>query len=334
MKKTGIKIVTIGGGTGSSQVLLGLKKYPVQLSAIVTMTDSGGSTGKLTAKYKVHPMGDVRQALLALSNAEPADREFFNFRFAGSGLKGHSLGNLFLAALEKATGDFEKSIQIIKKLFSVEGNVIPVTLDFTDLVAYLKNGRKLVKEDQLGLLEKKGYHFKKLGLTRKAKANPQALKAIKEAQVIIICPGNPLRSVLPNFLIEGIKQAVKNSKASVILIANLMNKKGQTDNLTLFELVAFYEQYAGPRAIDYVIYNTSSFPPSLLKKYQLKDESPLKTDKENLSRLSYKTIGAPLLAKTGYRQKKGDVLLKRTAIRHDPKKLAKMIMRVVSKTKQ
>ncbi|PIS42513.1 MAG: hypothetical protein COT24_03015 [Candidatus Kerfeldbacteria bacterium CG08_land_8_20_14_0_20_40_16] len=334
MRKKRAKIVTIGGGTGSSQVLLELKKYPVQLSAIVTMMDSGGSTGQLVKEAKVHPMGDVRQALLALSKASPDQKEFFDFRFARGGLRGHNLGNMILAAFEKATGNFEKSIEIIKRFLTVKGDVIPVTLEFTDLVAYLKNGKKLVREDRLELLTKKSYSFKRLGLTHKVKANPKAIKAIREAEIIIIGPGNPLRSILPNFLVTGIKSAVKKSKAKAIFLANLMNKKGQTDQLTLSESIAFYEQYIGKGVIDYVVYNSADFSKDLLRKYQLKDESLLKIDKDNLQRSNYKAIGAPLLAKGGFSQKKEDVLLTRTAIRHDPKKLAKIIMRIISERKK
>lgn len=329
MNRRKIKIVTIGGGTGSSQVLLGLKEYPLRLSAIVSMMDSGGSTGELMEALKVHPMGDIRQILGALANTNSARRDFFNLRFKEGELMGHSAGNIFLAAYEKIYGNFEKAVSEAKEFLGVKENIIPVTLQRTDLVAYLQNGRKLVKEDSLELLSKRGYSFKKLGLTKKVKANPAAIKAIQAAQVIVICPGNPFRSVLPNFLVDGIKQSLRKSKAKKILVANLMNKKGQTDNLPLSQVVALYEKYIGQGVIDCLIYNSSKFPKNFLHKYQLKDELPLLIDKNKLALAKYRSVNAPLLMNKGYKQAIGDVLLRRTAIRHDPQKIAKIIMKIV-----
>jgi len=333
MGKPRKKIVTIGGGTGSSVVLSGLKEYPVQISAVVSMMDSGGSTGRLVRDLKVHPMGDVRQALLALSKADPGKKDFFCFRFSKGELLGHNAGNIFLAAFEKIDNNFEQAIETIKDFLEVKGDVIPVTLQKTDLIAYLKNGKKLVKEEFLELLSQKKSSLKKLGLTKKSKANPKAIKAIKEAGTIIICPGNPCRSVLPNFLVAGISQAVKKSKAKVIFVANLMNKKGQTDKMTLSQVISFYEKYTGRDIVDVVVYNTDKFKKDFLKKYRLKDESLLKIDQKNLFRASYKTVGASLLTEKISKQDKADVFLKRTAIRHDPKKLAKIIMEIVNNSK-
>lgn len=325
MKRSKKKIVTIGGGTGSFTVLSGLQQYPVKLSAIVSMMDSGGSTGKLVQDLKVHPMGDTRQALLALSQADPSRKDFFNLRFNQGELKGHNAGNIFLAAMEKITGDFPEAIKLAQKFLRVKGNVIPVTLQKADIIAYLKNGQRLVKENALEKLSQLKSSVKKLRLSKKVKANPEAIKVIQEADLIIITPGNPCRSVLPNFLVSGIVPALKKSKAKVILLANLMNKKGQTDKMTLSQVVSFYEEYIGKNTIDVVIYNTAPLKRNFLKKYKLKDESLLKIDKEKLFLQNYKAIGVPLLAKKGVKQNRADIFLKRTAIRHDPEKLAKII---------
>lgn len=326
MRKGRKKIVTLGGGTGSATVLAGLKQHPVKLCAIVTTMDSGGSTGRLVNDLKVHSMGDVRQALVALSCADSSWKDFFNFRFNQGNLKGHNAGNILLAALEKITGDFKKAIEIAKKFLRVSGDIIPVTLEKTDLVTYLENGKKLIKEDSLELLPKMKSSVKKLSLTKKVIANPKAVKAIRAAEIIVVGPGNPCRSILPNFLVTGIAQAVRKSKAKIILVANVMNKKGQTDQMTLSQVVSFYEQYIGKNVIDVVLYNTSRLKKDFIKRNKLKDESVLKIDLKNLIGQSYESIGAPLLAAKGIKQDKADVFLKRTAIRHDPKKIAKIIM--------
>lgn len=322
-------IVTIGGGTGTSVVLSGLRKYPVNLFAIVTVMDSGGSTGRLVREFDVHPMGDIRQALLALSYADKSHKDFFNLRFHSAGLKGHNAGNLFIAGYEKQLGSFDRAIKKAEEYLSVHGSVIPVTLDRVDLVAELINGRKIVGEHAFDDLTKKQNIFKKLSLTKKANANPKAVAAIKKADVIVICPGNPLRSVLPNFLLDGIKQALAKSSAPVVLCANLMNKKGQTGSMNLTQMVDFYEKYIGKKTIDYVIYNTQQISENILKKYKLKDEKEIKKDNSESDKVHYSLIGAPLIADRAYKQEKTDVLLQRTKIRHDPQKLATIIMKIV-----
>ncbi|MFA6392227.1 MAG: gluconeogenesis factor YvcK family protein [Patescibacteria group bacterium] len=324
-------VVTIGGGTGTSVVLSGLRKYPVKLSAIVTMMDSGGSTGQLVRDFNVHPMGDVRQALLALSRAEKERRDFFEFRFDQANLLGHNAGNLFLAGYEKQLGSFEQAIKKAYEYLEVEGEVIPVTLTRTELVAQLAGGRKIFQEHSFDDLVKKKNTFQKLLLSKRASANPRAISAIKKADAIIICPGNPLRSVLPNFLVGGIRQAFKNSKAPVIFCANLLNKKGQTDSMDLAEVVDFFEKYIGKGVIDYVIYNSEKISGKMLKKSKLDDEVIMPINEKKLNSADYQAVSALLLATEVYQQKKSDVLLKRTGIRHDPKKLATIIMQIIQK---
>ena len=323
--------MTIGGGTGSSVVLSGLRKYPVNLSAIVTMTDSGGSTGKLVRELNVHPMGDVRQALLALSHAEKNHRDFFDLRFESGDLRGHNAGNLFLAGYEKQLGNFEQAIAKADEYLATQGSVIPVTLTRADLVAQLAGGKKIIGEHAFDDLAKRKNIFTKLLLSKRVVANPRAVAAIKKADTIVICPGNPLRSVLPNFLVKGIQQAARDAKAPVILCANLMNKKGQTGSMELSETIDFFEQYIGKGVIDYVIYNTEKISSQMLKKYKLNDEQAIRIDLNKINSANYRAVGAPLLADQAYHQKKSDILLQRTRIRHDPQKLATIIMRIVQK---
>ncbi len=324
-------IVTIGGGTGTSVVLSGLKKYPINLSAIVSMMDSGGSTGKLVHDLDVHPMGDIRQALLALSRSNKEIRDFFDLRFESGDLRGHNAGNIFLAGFEKQLGDFEKAVEKAGEYLDVEGKIIPVTLFKTDLVAQLEDGRKLFQEHSFDDLVKGKNVLKKLTLSKKVNANPRAVKAIKEADAIVICPGNPFRSVLPNFLVSGIQQAIQKSKVPVIFCSGLMNKKGQTNTMDLADGIKLFEQYIGKGVIDYVIYNSEKISSQMLKKEQLDDELPMPISQKKLNQASYRSIAAPLLAKKAYQQKKSDVLFQRTRIRHDPQKLATIIMRIVQK---
>ncbi|MBU2229521.1 YvcK family protein, partial [Patescibacteria group bacterium] len=265
------------------------------------------------------------------SYADEEYRDFFNLRFDSGDLRGHNVGNLFLAGYEKQFGSFDKAIEKASEYLKVGGKVIPVTLTRTELVAHLVGGRKLFQEHSFDDLAKRKNVFKKMSLSKKASANPQAVKAINDADAIVICPGNPFRSVLPNFLVRGIQQAVKNSKAPVLFCSGLMNKKGQTGSMDLAEGIKLYEQYIGKGVIDCVIYNSKKMSPQMLKKNQLNDELPMPVDQQKLDQAPYKSIAAPLLASETYQQKKSDVLLERTRIRHDPQKLATIIMRIVQK---
>jgi uncharacterized cofD-like protein len=210
MKKK--NVVTIGGGTGSFVLLSGLKKYPVNISAIVSMADDGGSTGLLRDELGVLPPGDVRQCLVALSDSSDTLRELMNYRFGGKNLKGHSFGNLFLSALEKICKNFSKGVEEAGKILNVKGEVIPVTEDDISLRMELEDGKMLRGEHEINMnfsIEKIG--IKKFYLKPKAASNPKAIEKIMEADVIIIGPGNHYCSVLPNMLVPGISSAIRRS---------------------------------------------------------------------------------------------------------------------------
>lgn len=326
MDKTKQKIVTIGGGSGSFMVLSGLKKYSVDLSAVVTMSDDGGSSGVLRDELGVLPPGDVRQCLVALSNSSQTLLKLFNYRYGNGGLGGHSFGNIFLSTLEKITGSLPQAIKEAGRILRIKGYVLPVTLKNTRLVAVLKNGKELVGEKNICLYKDGFSNLEKLYLKPKAELNPEISKAIKEADKIIINPGNLYSSLIPNFLVDGLSKAVAKSKAKVICVANLMTKRGQTDNFDLNDYISALEKYLGEKVINYVIFNTENPDAKLIKKYAREGEKPItignfKKNKKDIKLLSYK-----LLSREIYKTDKNDVIAsQRSVIRHDSDKLAKII---------
>ncbi len=321
-------IVVIGGGTGSFTVLSGLRHLPYQLSAIVTMADDGGSTGRLRDEYGVLPPGDLRQCLVALSDADHTLRTLFNHRYDKGELAGHSFGNLFLSTLEQTTGSLDRALEVAGEILRIRGRVIPVTLSKVDLVTELKNGKVIHGESALGdyqLLSRFG--VRKIQLSPKPSANPKAIRAILEADAIIVGPGNLYRSLLPNFLVPGIGAALKKAKGKKIYVANLMNKNGHTDDFSVSDHVRVLEDAIGKRGVfDTVVHNTKRPPQALLKKYA--DEgTPVTLTSECLS-ASFELVGANLLSETLGTQKKHDIY--RTLIRHDQEKLASLLERVLT----
>ncbi len=321
MKDTAI--VVIGGGTGTYAVLTGLKKYPTKLSAIVTMSDDGGSTGLLRDELGVLPPGDVRRCLVALSRSDRVMRELMNYRFESGGLKGHSFGNILLSALEKVTGSFDKAVEKASDILRLEGDVIPVTLDKIRLVAHLENGKILRKESDLHEADLRNYN--KLELEPEARANPKAIKAIMEADAIVIGPGDFYCSLVPNLLVPGIPEAIKKSKAKKIFPCNLMAKAGQTEGWTAQEFAEQIEKYIGAK-LDYILYNNKSPSPKLLGKYMRKGEHVVVADSGSDKRF----VGADLVHRHASKVVAHDPLASlRTLIRHDPDKLAKLILQII-----
>lgn len=315
------KVVTIGGGTGSFTVLTGLKEYDVDLTAIVAMADNGGSTGLLRNELGVLPPGDVRQCLVALSESPQLMLDLMNYRFENGGLQGHNLGNLFLSALERVTGNFDESIDHVCDILSVRGKVVPATLDNADVVA--KIGRREVKGES-EIRDEDLTDLKDIFLTPRAKANPKALKAIKEADVIVVGPGSFYTSLLPNFLVDGIPEAFKRSRALKLYVTNLMNKEGHTDELTVKSHAEKMEEYIGS-TFDVVIYNKELPSKALVKRYATHTGQHVLPIDRGLPKEKF--VGANLLSHTIPNKNKGD-LLDRTLIRHDSKKLAKTIAKL------
>lgn len=325
------KIVTIGGGTGSFTLLSGLKKYPVDISAVVSMADDGGSTGVLRDELGVLPPGDVRQCLVALSDSSQTLRELINYRFEDGGLKGHNFGNLLLSALEKIHGSFAKGVEEAIGILNVKGKVIPVTGSDARLFLKLSNGKILEGEDEIN----HNYQIQKVGIEEmyfspQVTANKKAIDSILEADMIIIGPGNHYCSIIPNFLVKGVSQAIKKSKALVVYNCNLVNKKGHTENFQLEDYVDSLEQYIGKGRIDYVTVNCKRPSESLIKKYENQRELLVAFKNAIKKERTYKIIKADILSRKKQAYSKADAIAnERAFIRHDSEKLAKILMTVL-----
>ncbi len=322
------KIVVIGGGTGTFTVLSGLKKYPVDLTAIVTMADDGGSTGRLRDEFGVLPPGDLRQCLVALSEADLVMRKLFNHRYDRGDLKGHNFGNIFISTLEQVTGSLDKALEVAGDILNIRGRVIPVTLDKIALHAELKNGKVLHGESEFmeyQLVSK--YGIKNIYLNPKGKANPKALAAIKHADLIVVGPGKLYTSILPNFLVPGVAKAFVASRAKKVYISNLMSQQGHTDNFVVSDYVNVLEACIGRKGVfNTVVYNTKKPHAQLLRKYA--DEGELVICGKNCAKGKFALMGTNLLAEALAKTPKVD-LMRRTLIRHDSDKLAKTIMQLL-----
>ena len=313
--------MVIGGGTGTFVSLFGLKQYPVDLSAIITMTDSGGSSGKLRDQYGVLPPGDIRQALIALSDSDRIWRELFLYRFENGDFKGHNFGNVFLTVLEKLTNNFEKSIELAEEILKTKGQVIPVTLENGHINARLKDGT-LIKTEALIDQKVRREAIVELTLDHEIKANPKAILAITSADLIIVGPGDLYTSVLPVFTLKEVVHAYQNSKAKKVLVLNLMNKLGQTDDFKASDFLKTYTKYLGTNPFDYLIANNSPLPPDIVQRYNEYGESEVINDLTGLANPII--LSADIVSQFSYKTSAADVL-ERSLIRHDPEKLASFI---------
>ena len=311
------RIVCLGGGNAMPKAILsGLKNYPVKLSVICAMLDSGGSAGRLRRDYKIVSPGDIRRALIALANTSPVTKELFDYRFKTGELKGHHFANLFITALELATNNYERAIKEISKFLNVKHEVIPSTLDDTNLYALLENGKIISGETNIDIPKHNGnLKIKKVFLKPKARAYPQAIVAIKKADLIVIGPGDLYSSLAQILLTEGIPEAIRKSKAKKVYICNLMTKHGETNSFTVTDFIKEIEKYLGGE-VDYVIYNTKK--PSSKRLAMYKKQHPelldlVKFDQEIID--DKKFIGTDLLLPSG-------------PIVHHPDKLAKIILKL------
>lgn len=322
-------IVTIGGGTGSYTTLSGLKNLPdISITALVSMADDGGSTGILMDELGVLPPGDVRQCLVALSEHIQIVRELMNYRFNNGTLKGHSFGNIFLAALEKMTGDFNKGVEIASEVLKTRGKVIPITNDKAKLIVELSDGSIIIGESNIFRNGLRNLPVKKIFYKDKVKLNTHAKEAILKADYIIIGPGNYYCSLIPNLIVSGFKETLKKSKARIIMPVNLTNKLGQTTNWQASDYVKDMEKYLG-RKIDFVLLNNKNPSKKQIKKYEIKEGDGVLVE-DDLSN-NKKVIRAPLLSDIIYAENLEDAIAKHRAfIRHDSEKLAKCISKIIN----
>lgn len=321
-------VVTIGGGTGHSVLLEGLKKHPVKLTAIVSMADDGGSGGMLRDELGVLPPGDVRMCLVALSSAPETMRELFQYRFEDGFMSGHTLGNMFLSALEKTTGSFTKAVATAGQILKVYGRVVPVSEEDMRLLVTLKDDTVLRGEHYLNDNEEvreKG--VSKVTLEKEATATAEALNAIAHADLVVLGPGGLYDSLLPPLFVRGIPEAIRASSAKVIYVGNLTNKKGQTENLTAHDYTDILNKNLESSRIDTLLFRSVDPDEDLLRRYEEQEGEGTLVTCPNLKSVSYEVVFADILANEAPQHSKADTIAKsRSLIRHDSNKLARAIM--------
>lgn len=310
------RVVVVGGGTGSFAVLQALKQITPAITALVSMADDGGSTGVLRDELGVLPPGDVRQCLVALSNA-PQLRDLFNYRFSEGGLTGHSFGNLLLTALEKQTGNFAQAVETASQVLNITGRVVPITLDDVRLVVDTSDGRHLEGEHSID--GAKLMPTPRVSLQPAGRLNPDAHIAIQEADLVVIAPGDMYTSLAPALIVDGVQQALKATRAKVTYICNLVVKPGHTEGMDVLAHAKEVERLIGAPVLDNVLFNTAIPVPALLRKYKKEKEFLVTMPAPGSHAGHIRLVGMPLLAGEVAIPVDGDVLAaSRSYIRHDP----------------
>ncbi len=309
----GPKIVTVGGGTGLSVLLSGLKEYTSNITAIVTVADDGGSSGRLRQQFDILPPGDIRNCLVALADASTLMRDLFQFRFdQSSELSGHNFGNLFITVMTRLTGDFEKAIKETSKVLALRGQVIPSTLNNVALVAQHKDGSITEGEDKIpkAQLPIDRVYLRAAGVSV---ATPEAIKAIEGAQIIILGPGSLYTSIIPNLLIKEITDSLVASGAIKIYVCNAMTQPGETGGYSASDHIKALIRHSHARVFHYCVLNTGEISKDILRRYAQDDSYPVVNDTKKIESMGYRTI-------------EDDIIVDSDVVRHDPLKLAKVIM--------
>jgi uncharacterized cofD-like protein len=320
----GLNVVTLGGGTGLSALLRGLKEHvsrpsepatkerPIaDLAAIVTVTDDGGSSGRLRRENRMLPPGDIRNCMVALSKDEALMGRLFQYRFqAGRGLRGHNFGNLFLAALTHVTGDFTEAVRVSSKVLAIRGRIFPSTLSNVHLLATLTNGKRVNGETNIS---KSQVPILKIQLApRRVQPLPVAIEAIRSADLIIMGPGSLYTSVIPNLLIPEIAEAIARSRAPRVYIANLMTQPGETTHYGLSEHLRAIQNHVGKRVIDHVVANRQAVSPEVARRYRAQGAEPVIVDADKVKKMRVKLLLDNVLEEHG-------------VIRHNSKRLARLL---------
>ena len=314
----GPKIVAIGGGTGLAVLLRGLKKFTSYITAVVTVFDSGGSSGRLREELGVLPPGDIRNCLVALATVEPLMKRLFQYRFTHGSLKGHSFGNLFITAMSEVSGDFIKAIEKSSEILAIHGKVLPSSLENVTLSAKMKEGTTIKGETEI---TQSGRVIDKVYLEPSPVLPlPETLKALEEAEAIVLGPGSLYTSVICNLLVEGIPSAIVNSKAIKIYVCNVMTQPGETDDYTASQHLREVEKYLGSPSIDYIIVNTAEISAELKKKYAEEGSYPVVVDESEIVKSGVKLIDRELW-------------VDQNLARHDSNKLAQTIMDLIFEKK-
>jgi uncharacterized cofD-like protein len=322
----GLRVVALGGGTGLSALLRGLKEHVVRgsdqaptrqrpisdLTAIVTVTDDGGSSGRLRRENRMLPPGDIRNCMVALSKDEALLSRLFQFRFqSGRGLVGHNFGNLFLAALTHVTGDFAEAVRVSSKVLAIRGRIFPSTLSNVHLVATLIDGKMVKGETNIS---RSKIPIRRIELSpRRVRPLPKAIEAIQQADLILMGPGSLYTSVIPNLLIPEIARAVVRSRAPRVYVANLMTQPGETTHYALSQHLRAMENHVGKRFIDYVVANRKNVSPEVAKRYRAEGAEPVVVDRQNIAKMKVRLVADNLLEEHG-------------VIRHNSPRLAELLI--------
>lgn len=318
----GPKLVVVGGGTGLSNLLRGLKQYSSNITAIVTVADDGGSSGRLRREMGVLPPGDIRNCLAALADEEKLLTELFQYRFRnGSGLVGHSFGNLFLTAMNEITGNLEQAIAASSKVLAVRGQVLPSTLSDVQLWAELSDGRRIVGESKI--TEAKGRIVAIGCLPEDPPALPKAIKAIQEADYIVIGPGSLYTSIIPNLLVPEIVNAIASRQVPRIYVCNIMTEPGETDGFKVSDHIRAIDQACGRYLFDAVLVQREPPSAAARERYMKEGSMPVELDREAIVESGRRIIAANVMLESEHK-----------AVRHDPHRLARVLLRWYTRTQR
>ena len=283
------KIIIFGGGSGLSQMLKGLKLFPIDITAVVSVSDNGGSTLRLRKDFNIPAVGDISKVLMAMSNTDQDIVNLMNYRFKQSkSLGNHSIKNLLLTALLEQKGDFASAIPVLAKLLDIEGKVLPITEDNAELVGITSDDKKICGETSITKCKKK---IKRIMYDKDVKANPEVLKAIKEADLIIFSSGSLLTSIIPNIILKEVVEAIQKSKAPKLYICNLVTQPGETDEFKVSDHIKVLEEYLGKGTINMVLANNVEIPHDLVEKYAtVEQKDPVLLDEQNLTEMHIRTV--------------------------------------------
>jgi uncharacterized cofD-like protein len=317
-----LRVVAIGGGTGLSALLQGLKRYSktLDITAVVTVSDDGGSSGRLRRDFDVLPPGDIRNCMVALSEDSALLSRLFQYRFdGGRGLKGHSFGNLFLMALTRVTGDFPEAVRASSEVLNIAGRIYPATAENVVLEATLADGSKVAGETRISRSRSRIKSVRLL--PRKAQPLDATLQAIADADVITLGPGSLFTSVVPNLLVDGISAAIRRSPAVKAYFVNLMWQPGETTNFTASEHIRALHRHARCKLLDYAVVNIRPIQPALKRRYARQEALPVVNDLDVIFKMGLKVMAGNLVGNAD-------------AVRHDPEATATVVLRLAEEGRQ
>lgn len=310
----GPRVTALGGGTGLSTLLRGIKQYTANVTAVVTVTDDGGSSGRLRGELGILPPGDIRNCLVALAHTEPLMEQLFQHRFERGSLKGHSFGNLLISAMTDMLGDFEKAVEEASKVLAIQGKVLPSTLTNVELCAVMADGETVCGESKIAADRRP---IRSVSLQpAEVRALPGVCEAIEQADLIVIGPGSLYTSVMPNLLIPDIREALRRTRAPKVYVVNIMTQPGETESYSASDHVRAIEEHVGGKIFDAVVINTEKVKDDLLAQYREDGAEQVKNDRITLERMGYQVLHGEFV----------DHTVRDTVARHDPNQLASLLM--------